>query len=87
METVWSLFSQKHCHIPHTDLGSKKASLGKLLVVSGREVLSMLRRKELNLSPYSVSNKGCVPAMCWELCSDKGSLDLLTSQSRNMKTF
>lgn len=87
METAWSLFSQKHCHIPHIDLGSKKAPLGKLLLVSGREVLSMLRRKELNLSPYSVSNKGCVPAMCWELCSDKGSLDLLTSQSRNMKTF
>ena len=87
METMWSLFGQKPCHIPHRDLGSKKAPLGKLLLVSGREVLSVLKRKELELSSYSVSNKGCVSAMCWELCSDKGFLDLLTSQSRNMKTF
>lgn len=36
----------------------------------------MLRRKELELSYYLVSNKGYISAMCWDLCSDEGFLDL-----------
>lgn len=75
MENMWSLFGQKHCHIPHTDLGSKKAPWGNGLLMSGK-VLSVLRRKELELSCYLVPNKGYISAMCWDLCSDKGFLDL-----------